>query len=565
MEQVPPKLGPFELLRRLGAGGMAETFLAVRRGPAGFEQRVCIKRILPAYESDQEFVQSFLDEARTSAALRHANIVQVVEFGLSEAGGSHYLALELVDGMDLRALMQREVVFDAELVTLIAFDLAAALEHAHAVDEGRPPVVHRDLSPSNVLISRAGEVKLTDFGIARAIGGSHRTASGVIKGKIPYMPPEYIEGGSFDARGDLFALGVLIYELLHGRRPFDGESELDTLRKIAAGERRAFEASAPPALIACVDRLLQRQPSERFVDAHALLDALPAVPVHQVRRRLAGLVRARTSHTSLLDAAAVQHAQPVPRTLALPYPRASLVVHAQAEPARAAVPRARAEAPRSAMALAEPSTPSEGHTPRSASRAGSLRPSRTALLALAGSLVVLLGVLTLAFSRGGVAPASAAAARPPRLPAWPGLTANKVPADSDAVAREALVQPARTPRDAPRGPAAAGDPGVDAHATTSHGALAPLGAHQPDHRERAETTDEVRGSRRESAELYVVVYPFGDVWVDDKPVGQAPVALHLSPGSHEIAVGEGRARERQTVRLRAGESKHLTFRAKPEP
>jgi len=540
MEQVPPKLGPFELLRRLGAGGMAETFLAVRRGPAGFEQRVCIKRILPAYESDQEFVQSFLDEARTSAALRHANIVQVVDFGLSQADGSHYLALELVDGMDLRALMQRDVAFDAELVTLIASDLAAALQHAHSEDEGRSPVVHRDLSPSNVLISRAGEVKLTDFGIARAIGGSHRTASGVIKGKIPYMPPEYIDGGSFDARGDLFALGVLIYELMHGRRPFDGESELDTLRKIAAGERRAFEAIASPALVACVDRLLQRQPADRFADAHALLDALPSVPVHQVRRRLAALVRARTSHTSLLDAVAVQQAQPaVPRTLALRDPQP-------------AAPGSRAPGPRASAPLAEPLTPPLGHTPRSASSARSLRPSRNALLALAASLVVLLGVLALALSRGAVAPASAAAARPPRLPAWPGSAGTHQVAPAASNAASALPSPDAT--------GVPPDPQVRTAATLRSRAEEPGASTRA---QRSDPTDEVRGGKRETAELYVVVYPFGDVWVDDKPAGQAPVALHLSPGSHEIAVGEGRVQERQTVRLRPGESKHLTFRSKP--
>src|ERR1700712_1539466 len=264
MAKSPPNPGPFEPLSRLGAGGMAETFLAVRRGPAGFAQRVCIKRILPAYEDDRDFVDSFLDEARTSAALRHANIVQVVDFGLNEADGSHYLALELVDGLDLRALMQREGPLDAELVTLIASELAAALAYAHSEDEGRPSVVHRDLSPSNVLVSRAGEVKLTDFGIARVIGGSHRTASGVIKGKVPYMPPEYIDGGRFDTRGDLFSLGVLLYELCHGVRPFDGDSEIDTMRRIVSGDRRPFQAPAPRQLISCIDRLLQRQPAHRF-------------------------------------------------------------------------------------------------------------------------------------------------------------------------------------------------------------------------------------------------------------------------------------------------------------
>lgn len=546
MVQDPPKLGPFELLRRLGAGGMAETFLAVRRGPAGFEQRVCIKRILPAYESDREFVAAFLDEARTSAALRHANIVQVVDFGLNPLDGSHYLALELVDGMDLRALMEQHAELDADLVTLIASDLAAALEHAHATDEGRAPVVHRDLSPSNVLISRAGEIKLTDFGIARAIGGAHRTASGVIKGKIPYMPPEYVEGGRFDARGDLFALGVLIFELLHGRRPFDGDSELDTLRKIAAGERRPFDASAPPALVACVDRLLQRDPVDRFEDAHALLDALPAVPVHQARRRLAALVRARTSHTSVLDAVAVQPTehQPLqlPRTIPLP-------------PARP---------------LADPrtQTPARAQPPASA-RQRSLLPSRTALLALSGSLFVLLCVAALALTRGGAA-ISATTARPPRLPTWPGAVAAAPPeapslGQTTATALHTNTESARPTSHDTKPAAPARDLGAATPVSTAEVPDTTRDLERRPADEHGASRDEARTTKRELAELYVVVYPFGDVWVDDKPAGPAPLSLHLAPGSHEIAVGEGRARERQTVRLRSGESRHLTFRSSPAP
>ena len=195
---------------------MAETFVAVRGGPAGFEQHVCIKRILPAYESDLEFVQAFLREARTSAQLRHAHIVQVLDFG--EADGCHYLALELIDGVDLRALLKRRRGQDAplehEIVTLVASDLCLALDHAHGGGQGREPIVHRDLSPSNVLASRAGEIKLTDFGIARAIGSTPLTATGIIKGKVPYLPPEYIEHGTFEVRSDLFSLGVMLFELL---------------------------------------------------------------------------------------------------------------------------------------------------------------------------------------------------------------------------------------------------------------------------------------------------------------------------------------------------------------
>ena len=520
MAHVPPKLGPFEPLHRLGAGGMAETFVAVRRGPAGFEQRVCIKRILPAYESDLDFVASFLEEARTSAALRHANIVQVVDFGMNESDGSHYLALELVDGMDLRALMQREHAFDPELVTLVALELAAALAHAHAEDEGRPAVVHRDLSPSNVLVSRAGEIKLTDFGIARVIGGAHRTASGVIKGKVPYMPPEYIDGGLFDARGDLFSLGVMLFELCHGQRPFDGNSELDTMRRIVAGERRAFEASAPPALVACVECLLQRQPQARFQSALALLDALPPIAVHATRRRLADLVRGRPSlphFASVIPSRLGATSAPLAATLPLGVPRAG-------EQATRTIPR------RQRLAVAKP-----------------------ALIALAAALAVFAVIAFAALLRSGKRPLSAAAV--PSLPVAPAhvLTAESSagvdprrdlpPGASDHSGLSPTEPPSQpAPTQPPRTLASAALPSADTSSVRS--------------------TEPVRGTgtSRHAAELRVVVYPYGDVWVDAKYAGQSPLSLRLPPGKHEIAVGEGRARERRIVRLHAGESESITFR-----
>ncbi|MDB4987822.1 MAG: serine/threonine protein kinase [Myxococcaceae bacterium] len=506
MAHVPPKLGPFEPLHRLGAGGMAETFLAVRRGPAGFEQRVCIKRILPAYEDDPDFVDSFLDEARTSAALRHANIVQVVDFGLSESDGSHYLALELVDGMDLRALLQREHTLDPELVTLIASELASALVYAHSEDDGRPSVVHRDLSPSNVLVSRAGEVKLTDFGIARVIGGVHRTASGVIKGKVPYMPPEYIDGGHFDTRGDLFSLGVMLYELCHGRRPFDGDSELDTMRRIAAGERRPFEVPAPRALIACVDRLLQKRPEARFAHALALLDALPSINFHQTRMRLAATVRGRPS----LPAAASSPSQsPFPRTVTLP-----------------------------------PVTPESAEPTRTASRSFTGGPSRSAIYALLGAVTLMALVVVAAWVRGNLMPESAGSTQPA---VSAGGTAELIPAPRRVVTL--------APPQAASAQAAAPQPATGSVAP-------PVAEEQPVApalvRARPSST-----APRPTAELRVVVYPFGDVWVDDKFAGQSPLSLRLSPGTHVIAVGEGRARERRTIRLKPGESESLTFRAPP--
>ncbi len=205
---------------------MAEAFLAVRRGAGGFEQQVCLKRILPTLQNDQEFVRMFLREARLSALLHHAHIARVLDFGIIE--GDHYLTLEFVEGTDLRGLLrsakERDETLGPTLTACFAHALGAALDFAHTADDRGVPagIVHRDISPSNVLVSMAGEIKLADFGIAKAAGSLQSKA---LKGKVPYMAPEYAMGHRCDARTDLFALGVVLYECMAGRRPFDGQNE----------------------------------------------------------------------------------------------------------------------------------------------------------------------------------------------------------------------------------------------------------------------------------------------------------------------------------------------------
>ncbi|MCB9591287.1 MAG: serine/threonine protein kinase [Sandaracinaceae bacterium] len=290
------RFGPYELIRRLGSGGMAETYLAVRRGPGGFEQHVCVKRILPFYERDPGFVKDFLEEARLAAQLRHANITQVVDFG--EVDGSHYLALELIDGLDLRSVLrrlaERGARLDPSLVVLLGIELATALDFAHTPSSGRDAVVHRDVSPSNVLVSRSGGVYLTDFGIARAVGAKRVTDSGVVRGKVPYMAPEYALHRRFDARTDLFGLGVVLFEALAGQRPFDGTTDLDTLQRIESGAHAPLAALAPQApapLVQAVEALIRADPGSRYQSASHLVEALaPMSPPATSRRDLGQLV-----------------------------------------------------------------------------------------------------------------------------------------------------------------------------------------------------------------------------------------------------------------------------------
>ena len=265
---------------------MAETFAARRLGPAGFDQRVCVKRVLPIFREDTEFVRLFLEEARLTTGLAHVNIVQVVDFG--EVEDAPFLALELVRGVDLRCLLRAAAARDeripAGIVTYLAHELCAALEHAHAEH-----VVHRDISPSNVLVSIVGETKLTDFGIAKALAQPRYTQTRIVKGKIPYMAPEYGRHGRFDQRSDLYALGVTLYECAAGRRPYVGANEIETLERALTGDHPPLPELAPdvsPPLADLIHRLIRPEPDHRFATARALAEALEGLPPPPTARRL---------------------------------------------------------------------------------------------------------------------------------------------------------------------------------------------------------------------------------------------------------------------------------------
>lgn len=278
--------GDYALSALLGRGGMAETYLGRRAGPGGFDQQVCIKRVLPLFADDEEFVRLFLDEARLTAGLAHVNVVQVVDFGT--VADAPFLVLELVRGVDLRRLLRTARARNERLapgvVAYLAHELGAALEHAHG-----EAIVHRDISPSNVLVSVAGEVKLTDFGIAKALAQPKYTQTQVVKGKVPYMAPEYAREGRFEARSDLYALGVTLYEAATGRRPYRGRTEVETLEQALAGDHPPLRGIAPdvgPELEALVHRLIRPDPAERFESAAALLEALETLPPPPTARRL---------------------------------------------------------------------------------------------------------------------------------------------------------------------------------------------------------------------------------------------------------------------------------------
>src|SRR6478736_1080063 len=234
---IPARLGPYELIRRIATGGMAEVYLARREGPHGFEKLVALKRILPQFVRDEDFVAMFVDEARVCARLSHPNIVQVFDFGEHE--GDLFMAMEYVDGTTGAKLIRaaagsgEEIPLDVTLHVILS--ILRGLEYAHGArdDQGRPlNLVHRDVSPGNVLIDRSGAVKLTDFGIARATEFERRTDAGQLKGKLGYMSPEQVVGKELDARSDLFTLGIVFAEMVTLRPLFSGGRELDVLLRI---------------------------------------------------------------------------------------------------------------------------------------------------------------------------------------------------------------------------------------------------------------------------------------------------------------------------------------------
>ncbi len=231
----------YELIERIATGGMAEVFRAVARTASGHARPVAVKRLLPALSRDRGFVQMFVDEARLAMRLDHANIVHTYDAGTD--GEAHYLVMELIDGLNLRGIMQR-VVESGEPLTVplacfIGIEVCHGLAYAHSrtLDDGqRLGIVHRDLSPPNVLLSRDGQVKITDFGLARALTHARVSRPGTVRGRYAYLAPEVLDGAPADQRADLFAVGVCLWEMLAGRRLFLGTSEEDTIARVRRGE-----------------------------------------------------------------------------------------------------------------------------------------------------------------------------------------------------------------------------------------------------------------------------------------------------------------------------------------
>ena len=262
----------YSILQKLDAGGMAEVWKGKATSMRGFEKLVAIKRVLPDLAKKNDFINMFLDEARLSLHLNHANVVQTFDIGTSE--GAYFIVMEWVDGMNLKGVLESIQLsgdrIPVEQALFITKELCKGLHHAHRrkTPDGKPlNIVHRDISPPNLLISREGEIKVVDFGLAKAATQALATDQGMIKGKFSYLSPEAAWGKVVDERADIFAVGALLWEMLAGRRLFDGSSNKETVLMVREAHVPSLEASNPyvdSELMGIIYKSLAREPDERY-------------------------------------------------------------------------------------------------------------------------------------------------------------------------------------------------------------------------------------------------------------------------------------------------------------
>jgi len=272
----------FKIIRKLDAGGMAEVYHAEQESLEGFRKTVAVKKVLPHLVQNEKFLRMFLDEARLSLRMSHANVVQVFDIG--QAGGSYYVLMEFVDGVNLKQvnefLRARGTTLPVEQAVFILVETCKGLQYAHTLADsnGRPlGIVHRDVSPPNILLSKQGEVKLVDFGLAKAADQLEQTDPGVVKGKFSYLSPEAVEGQEVDRRADIFAAGILLWEMLTGRRLFQGKNDYETVQQVKAADippPSRIHPAVPRDLDRIVLRALARDLRQRYQTAQDFGDDL---------------------------------------------------------------------------------------------------------------------------------------------------------------------------------------------------------------------------------------------------------------------------------------------------
>ncbi|MBV8519115.1 MAG: TonB family protein [Acidobacteria bacterium] len=279
------KFGQYVLVEKIATGGMAEVWKARMRGVEGFQKIVAIKKILPHLSDNQDFIEMFVDEAKLAAQLNHNNIIHIYDLGKIQS--SYYIAMEYIDGYDLKTILrrgeERDHPMSVELALFIASKIASALDYAHRkkdFEEKEMGLVHRDVSPQNVLISQEGDIKLCDFGIAKAASKASHTQAGALKGKLQYMAPEQAWGRHIDRRSDIFALATVLFEMLTNRKLFTGDNELSILEQVREARvvpPSQFNDEVTPQIDAIVLKALQKDPANRYQTAGEMARDIDAV------------------------------------------------------------------------------------------------------------------------------------------------------------------------------------------------------------------------------------------------------------------------------------------------
>lgn len=320
----------YRFLRRIATGGMAELYLGQVSGVGGVTKHVALKRMLPAHAQDADYAKMFLAEARLASTLQHPNIVQT--YDVIQSGDEYVMVMEYLEGTDLQQLRRlaqaKEIPVTFDHVMYIVRGVLSGLHYAHErprmIDGRQLGIVHRDVSPQNIFLTYDGGVKLLDFGIARTEQASGTTGSGVLKGKVLYMAPEQCGGGMIDRRTDLYAVGVVLYQLLTGHVPHRGKNVYDTMRSIIddpAPSPRLTNADIPPSLESIVLRALQKRPQDRFDSARDMLEELEqlaqAEGMHMSTVEVSGLVDTVLGPRSTLPRAPVVNLDEMPSMIEL--------------------------------------------------------------------------------------------------------------------------------------------------------------------------------------------------------------------------------------------------------
>lgn len=571
------QIGKYVVRRKIAEGGMAEIYLCASVGPEGFQKEVVIKRVRPALAGDPSFVEMFVAEARLASQISHANVVQIFDFDKHE--DTYYLAMEYVRGRSLwdvrKRSKERMEPLSPLLVAQIGREVAAALHGAHGLTVNGEPVglVHRDVTPHNVLLSYEGAVKLTDFGIAKA--GNRLSAVGVLKGKFAYMSPEQARGEAVDPRTDVFALGIVLWELLTGGRLFEGDSDLAVLKAVqqsAIASPRRLNPEVAPELDAAVMKALEREPGARFQTAQELERALAAYVFAHARSYddtdVGGYLRRLFADELELERALDQAPAPGPRVES-PEAKLSpgrggsgtLVLESGQRPVIAEPPPAEPMLEPTHRSRAVPSRP-PAEPVEAAAAAAPVKASppavgrrRVSWPVVAGG-VGILGVLAWAGLRGRHVPASADA--PAKVTAAPLASAPARPSAAEG-AKAAPAPATPQPMKVPSAPAAKEEPALAAVAPA-----APEDAPTVPAAKVAPAAEVAQAPKAEPGTLVVVVFRWAKIWIDGEAKGQQ-VGTHsyrLPAGDHTIRFAHLKDTRTETVHLLPGKRKTVRYGAR---